>query len=107
MAEKWQKRSSPPSSGGPGGRLVDFLGFSSSSLYVPEIILLVYYSWCCVPGFAFVDGIHCSMEKKETINGLLRDHIFGQVVVAKGQKYLLQRDGIAQVIALIFLRQVK
>ena len=48
----------------------------------------------------FVDGVHCSMEKKETITGLLRDHIFGQVVVASGnngQRYLLQRDGIPQV----------
>ena len=47
----------------------------------------------------FVDGVHCSMEKKETIMGLLRDHIFGQVVVASNndQRYLLQRDGIPQV----------
>lgn len=47
-----------------------------------------------------VDGVHCSMEKKETITGLLRDHIFGQVVVANGnhgQRYLLQRNGIPQV----------
>jgi len=47
-----------------------------------------------------VDGIHCSMEKKETITGLLRDHIFGQVVVANGNygpRYLLQKDGIPQV----------
>ena len=47
-----------------------------------------------------VDGVHCSMEKKETITGLLRDHIFGQVVVANGNhghRYLLQRNGIPQV----------
>jgi hypothetical protein len=29
----------------------------------------------------YVDGVYCSMVRKETIIGLLRDHIFGQVVV--------------------------
>ena len=47
----------------------------------------------------FVDGIYCSTERKETIKGLLRDHIFGQVVVANAnasQRYLLQTEGIPQ-----------
>ncbi|KAL3806601.1 hypothetical protein ACHAXA_011159 [Cyclostephanos tholiformis] len=47
----------------------------------------------------FVDGVYCSTERKETIKGLLRDHIFGQVVVANGngdQRYLLQTEGIPQ-----------
>ncbi len=48
----------------------------------------------------FVDGVHCSLERKERIAGILRDHIFGQLVVANGshgQRYLLQKDGIPQV----------
>ncbi len=48
----------------------------------------------------FVEGVHCSIEKKETISGLLRDHIFGQILVAngnRGQRYLLQHSGIPQV----------
>ena len=47
----------------------------------------------------FVDGMYCSMETNRTINGLLRDHIFGQVVVANGNfgpRYLHQRNGIPQ-----------
>eukprot|EP00985_Skeletonema_marinoi_P023407 scaffold15607_cov89-Skeletonema_marinoi.AAC.1 len=47
----------------------------------------------------FVDGMYCSMEMNRTINGLLRDHIFGQVVVANGNfgpRYLHQRNGIPQ-----------
>lgn len=47
----------------------------------------------------FVDGVYCSTERKETIVGLLRDHIFGQVVVANGyggQRCLLQTEGIPQ-----------
>ncbi len=47
----------------------------------------------------FVDGMYCSMETNRTINGLLRDHIFGQVVVAKGNfgpRYLHQKNGIPQ-----------
>lgn len=48
----------------------------------------------------FVEGVQCSIEKKETMNGLLRDHIFGQVLVANGnhsQRYFLQHSGIPQV----------
>ena len=48
----------------------------------------------------FVEGVHCSIEKRERISGLLRDHIFGQVLVANGnhgQRYLLQHSGIPQV----------
>jgi len=48
----------------------------------------------------FVEGVHCSIEKKEKISGLLRDHIFGQILVAngnRGQRYLLQHSGIPQV----------
>ncbi|KAL9189317.1 hypothetical protein ACHAXT_011807 [Thalassiosira profunda] len=47
----------------------------------------------------FVDGVRCSAEKKATIIGLLRDHIFGQLIVpggGSGQRYLLQKDGIPQ-----------
>jgi telomerase reverse transcriptase len=47
----------------------------------------------------FVDGVYCSIETNKTINGLLRDHIFGQVVVANGNfgpRYLHQRNGIPQ-----------
>ena len=46
------------------------------------------------------------MEKKERIIGLLRDHIFGQVVVANGShgpRYLLQKNGIPQVGAVVFI----
>lgn len=46
-----------------------------------------------------VDGVYCSTERKETIIGLLRDHIFGQVVVASGdggERCLLQTEGIPQ-----------
>ena len=53
-----------------------------------------------------VDGVHCSMEKKERITGLLRDHIFGQVVVANGShgpRYLLQKNGIPQVGAVVYI----
>ena len=48
----------------------------------------------------FVDSVYCSLEKRENIIGLLRDHIFGQVVVANGHRctrLLHQRDGIPQV----------
>ena len=54
----------------------------------------------------FVEGIQCSMEEKARINGLLRDHIFGQVVVTKGShgyRYLLQKDGIPQVCVLTII----
>jgi telomerase reverse transcriptase len=47
----------------------------------------------------FVDGVNCSAESCKTINGLLRDHIFGQVVIAKGNfgpRYLHQKNGIPQ-----------
>lgn len=47
----------------------------------------------------FVDGMYCSTETSRTINGLLRDHIFGQVVVANGNfgpRYLHQKNGIPQ-----------
>lgn len=47
----------------------------------------------------FVDGVYCSTETNKTINGLLRDHIFGQVVVANGNfgpRYLHQKNGIPQ-----------
>jgi hypothetical protein len=47
----------------------------------------------------FVDGVRCSLETSQTINGLLRDHIFGQVVVANGNfgpRYLHQKNGIPQ-----------
>ncbi len=47
----------------------------------------------------FVDGVYCSMETNKTINGLLRDHIFGQVVVANGNfgpRYFHQKNGIPQ-----------
>ncbi|KAL7479443.1 hypothetical protein ACHAW6_005173, partial [Cyclotella cf. meneghiniana] len=47
----------------------------------------------------FVDGVNCSVEKRHTILGLLKDHIFGQMIVAKGnlgQRMLLQRNGIPQ-----------
>jgi hypothetical protein len=32
----------------------------------------------------FVDAVHYSLEKKETIVNLLRDHIFDYVIVANG-----------------------
>ena len=47
----------------------------------------------------FVDGMYCSTETNRKINGLLRDHIFGQVVVANGNfgpRYLHQKNGIPQ-----------
>ena len=47
----------------------------------------------------FIDGVNCSVEKRHTILGLLKDHIFGQMIVAKGtigQRMLLQRNGIPQ-----------
>ena len=47
----------------------------------------------------FVDGVRCSLETSQTINGLLRDHIIGQVVVANGNfgpRYLHQKNGIPQ-----------
>lgn len=48
----------------------------------------------------FVDSVYCSLERKENIIGLLRDHIFGQIIVANGHRctqLLHQRDGIPQV----------
>lgn len=48
----------------------------------------------------FVDGVSCFIENKANILGRLRDHIFGQVVVANGNfgpQYLLQKNGIPQV----------
>lgn len=50
----------------------------------------------------FIDGVSFSVEKKQAIQGLLKDHIFGQMVVVKGsngQHLLLQRKGIPQVSA--------
>ena len=47
----------------------------------------------------FVDGMYCSTETNRTITNLLRDHIFGQVVVANGNfgpRYLHQKNGIPQ-----------
>eukprot|EP00804_Cyclotella_cryptica_P029717 CCRYP_015216-RA/>CCRYP_015216-RA protein AED:0.01 eAED:0.01 QI:389/1/1/1/1/1/2/1037/1171 len=47
----------------------------------------------------FVDGVNCSVENRHTILGLLKDHIFGQMLVAKGslgQRTLHQRNGIPQ-----------
>eukprot|EP00956_Cyclotella_meneghiniana_P015871 scaffold24642_cov68-Cyclotella_meneghiniana.AAC.6 len=47
----------------------------------------------------FIDGMSLSVDKKETIIGLLKDHIFGQMVVANGstgRRLLLQRSGIPQ-----------
>jgi hypothetical protein len=50
----------------------------------------------------FIDGISFSVEKKQTIIGLLKDHIFGQMIIASGsngQRLVLQRNGIPQVCA--------
>lgn len=47
----------------------------------------------------FIDGMSLSVDKKQTIIGLLKDHIFGQMVVANGstgQRLFLQRNGIPQ-----------
>ena len=48
----------------------------------------------------FIDGVSFSVDKRQTIVGLLKDHIFGQMIVASGsngQRLLLQRNGIPQV----------
>ena len=48
----------------------------------------------------FINGISFSVEKRQTIESLLKDHIFGQMMVASGsngQRLLLQRNGIPQV----------
>jgi telomerase reverse transcriptase len=47
----------------------------------------------------FIDGVNFSVDKKQTIMGLLKDHIFGQLVIGNGrngQRPLLQRKGIPQ-----------
>jgi telomerase reverse transcriptase len=47
----------------------------------------------------FIDGVNFSVDKKQTILGLLKDHIFGQLIIGSGkngQRMMLQRKGIPQ-----------
>jgi telomerase reverse transcriptase len=77
---RWQKTTCSPD------KFSDFLSMSKafSDKYCKSI---------------FVDGTNHSVEKRQHIVGLLKDHIFGQMVVANGSKdqlVLLQRNGIPQ-----------
>jgi hypothetical protein len=78
---RWKRSTCPPD---------QFTQFSSTSVAFSE-----QFSQS-----VFVDGVSYSVEKKESIIGLLRDHIFGQIVVANGNfgdRPALQRNGIPQV----------
>ncbi|KAL7504995.1 hypothetical protein ACHAXN_002540 [Cyclotella atomus] len=77
---RWQKKTCSPA---------NFLDITSASAGYHE----KFYN------SVFIDGVNFSVDKKQTIMGLLKDHIFGQLVIGNGrngQRPLLQRKGIPQ-----------